>query len=164
MPTWIISGVSGAGKSELAQALARRLNAAYLDADSFHPPANIEKMQAQRPLDEADREVWLQGIETALRAHAGEPLVLAFPGLKLAHRRRVQAAAADARFAFLEVDLATAQLRLRRRGGFFPPALAASQFEALERDSEAFVLDGCLDPAELLYQALAWAKARPGGV
>lgn len=158
MPVWIICGVAGSGKSSLAQALAPRLGALCLDADDFHPPANIEKMRSQRPLNEADREAWLAGLEAALRERAGQPVVLAFPGLKAAHRRRLREAADGPRFAFLEVDLDTAQQRLRRRGGFFPPALAASQFEALERDAEATVLDGCLNPAELLYQAVAWAK------
>ncbi len=40
----IIMGVAGSGKTTTAALLGERLGWPYRDADSFHPPANIEKM------------------------------------------------------------------------------------------------------------------------
>ena len=34
-------GVSGSGKSTVGQLLATRLGYPFLDADEFHPPANV---------------------------------------------------------------------------------------------------------------------------
>lgn len=164
MPTWIISGVSGSGKSSLARALAPHLGAEYLDADDFHPPANIAKMRSGRPLDETDREAWLLSLETELRVRAGKPIVLAFPGLNASHRERMRRTSDAVCFAFLDVDLATAQARLQQRGGFFPPALAASQFEALEKDTAAYPMDGRLPLSTLTAEALAWAQPGACGV
>ena len=48
-------GVAGSGKSTIASLLAERLDWAYVDGDSFHPPANIAKMSAGTPLDDEDR-------------------------------------------------------------------------------------------------------------
>ena len=64
----VICGVAASGKTSLALALAGAEGWLCLDADAFHPPANLAKMRAGRPLDEADREPWLAAIEAALRA------------------------------------------------------------------------------------------------
>ncbi|MGB2016748.1 MAG: gluconokinase, partial [Candidatus Puniceispirillum sp.] len=38
---FILMGVAGCGKSLCAAELAARINAAFIDGDDFHPPANI---------------------------------------------------------------------------------------------------------------------------
>jgi len=40
---FIIMGVSGCGKSTVGQALARRLQCAFYDADNYHPETNISE-------------------------------------------------------------------------------------------------------------------------
>ena len=40
----VVMGVSGCGKSTIGSALAEKLGIAFVDADSLHPPANIEKL------------------------------------------------------------------------------------------------------------------------
>lgn len=61
-------GVSGCGKSAVANGVATGLNAAFLDGDYLHPRANIEKMAAGHPLNDADREPWLKAINDAIFA------------------------------------------------------------------------------------------------
>jgi 6-phosphogluconate dehydrogenase len=163
MAVWILCGVAGSGKSSLAQALARELDWRVLDADDFHPPANREKMRAGQPLTEADREPWLRAMEQALHGVQGN-LLLAFPGLKAAHRARLAAAAPGAHFAFLKVSPETARQRLLARGGFFPASLVESQFADLEDPVEALELDGELDRPALLERALRWLRPGQAGL
>ncbi len=40
----VLMGVSGCGKSTVGGELSRLLGWPFRDADSFHPPANVEKM------------------------------------------------------------------------------------------------------------------------
>ena len=59
-------GVSGTGKTTLGHALAERLNWAFIEADDFHPPQNVEKMRSGQPLSEGDRAPWLAAVHAAL--------------------------------------------------------------------------------------------------
>ena len=58
----IVMGVSGSGKSTIAEALGQRLGWRFEDGDSFHPPRNVEKMRAGHPLTDEDRWPWLNAI------------------------------------------------------------------------------------------------------
>lgn len=156
MAAWIVCGVAGSGKTSLGRRLAGRYGLKFLDADDFHPASNLAKMRSGRPLDEADREPWLQALEAALGRLVAEKAVLAFPGLKRVHRKRMEAAAGEAHFAFLKIGKAIIAKRLLARGGFFPPDLIDSQFEALEEPRHAFILDGELSEETLETQAGQW--------
>jgi carbohydrate kinase (thermoresistant glucokinase family) len=160
MAVWVISGVAGSGKTSLGKRLGSRVGCVFMDADDFHTDANRDKMRAGKPLNEDDREAWLQALCAGVAALGGAELVLAFPGLREAHRMRLKRAAPDVHFAWLQADLDLVARRLARRGGFFPPALAASQFQDWEADPEALVLDARLPLDALETQALAWM--RPG--
>ena len=59
----IIFGVSGAGKTTVGKLLARELGWRFIEADDFHPAANIEKMRSGHPLTDKDRWPWLELIE-----------------------------------------------------------------------------------------------------
>ena len=56
----VVMGVSGSGKSTIGRMLAAALAAEFVDADDLHPAANKAKMAAGTPLDDADREPWLE--------------------------------------------------------------------------------------------------------
>ena len=162
MAVWVISGVAGSGKTSLARRLGARLGCTFLDSDDFHTPANKAKMRAGQALDEADREVWLRALTQAVAAVGSAELVLAFPALREAHRQRLRKATPEIHFAWLRADLGLVEERLRQRGGFFPPALAASQFQVWEPDPDAYVLDARQPLEALEAQALAWM--RPGSL
>lgn len=62
---FILMGVSGSGKSVVANRVAQQLQTAFLDGDFLHPRANILKMADGHPLDDKDRQPWLQAINDA---------------------------------------------------------------------------------------------------
>ncbi|KAF7428056.1 hypothetical protein PC9H_007275 [Pleurotus ostreatus] len=60
----IVMGVSGTGKSTLGSALATALGVPFIDGDDLHPESNVTKMASGQPLNDADREPWLELIRT----------------------------------------------------------------------------------------------------
>ena len=125
-------GVSGSGKSTIADHLAARLGWRYEDGDRFHPASNVAKMSAGHPLTDEDRWPWLQAIadEIDRLAAAGERAVIACSALKRAYRDILVHGRDDVRIIFLD---GTQDLIAARRGHFMPPGLLASQFKTLER-------------------------------
>ena len=60
-------GVSGCGKSTVAHQLCEALNLPFIEADDFHPEANLLKMENGQPLNDNDREPWLQNLALELK-------------------------------------------------------------------------------------------------
>ena len=131
----IVMGVSGAGKSTIAAALARRLGWRYDDGDTFHPASNVAKMKAGQPLNDDDRRPWLQAIADEIDrvCVAGEHAVIACSALKRAYRDILVHGRGDVRIVFLNGTQPLVAGRLAcRKGHFMPPDLLASQFRTLE--------------------------------
>jgi gluconokinase len=153
----VIMGVSGSGKTTVGELLAARLGWEFRDADAFHSPANIAKMAAGTPLDDADRGPWLDAIRAYIegRLHAGAGAVVACSALKARYRERIQPDRARVQTVFLHGDFALLEDRLRRRAGHFMKAnLLRSQFEALEPPVDGLTLDVGPPPAVLVDQIL----------
>jgi gluconokinase len=153
----IIFGVSGAGKTTVGKLLARKLGWHFLEADDFHPAANVEKMRSGHPLTDADRWPWLkrlhQQIERSLAAE--ENTVLACSALKRKYRDCLRVNS-DVRFVFLRGDYALIEKQLRhRRGHFMNPALLQSQFADLEEpepDEAAITIELGRIPEEMVEE------------
>ena len=131
----VVAGVSGSGKSTVAAMLADRLHYEFADADTFHSAASVAKMRAGIPLDDADRQPWLEAIERWMdeRIAAGRSAIVTCSALRRSYRQALLAGRPQARLVFLAVSRPVATARLAtRRGHFFPPGLLDSQFSALE--------------------------------
>jgi len=136
-------GVCGCGKTTVGEALAQAIGCRFLDADDFHPPANVEKMASGVPLTDDDRWPWLDRIAEELGQilAEGEHAVLACSALKEAYRQRLKRAG-DVRIVYLEGDEATIAARLAdRQHKYMPPMLLPSQFATLEVPTDALVVD-----------------------
>lgn len=129
----IVMGVAGCGKSSVGEAVAAALGATYLDGDDLHPKANIEKMSAGIPLDDADRAPWLEKVGLRLKDAQGD-LLVGCSALKESYRDIIRAAAsADVWFLHLNGTRAVIEARMsRREGHFMPVSLLDSQFASLE--------------------------------
>jgi gluconokinase len=131
----IVMGVSGSGKSTIAEKLAQRLGWTYEDGDRFHPPSNVAKMSAGHPLTDEDRWPWLQAIADEIDrvCKAGEHVVIACSALKRSYRDVLVHGRRDIRIVYLNGTQELIAGRLAaRKGHFMPPGLLASQFKTLE--------------------------------
>lgn len=77
-------GVSGAGRTTVAPALAARLSPMQ-EGDDLHPAANVATMQAGHPLDDADRRPWLASVASWIgeQERAGRALTRQLADLEL---------------------------------------------------------------------------------
>ena len=131
----IVMGVSGSGKSTIAEQLARRLGWIYEDGDRFHPASNVAKMSAGHPLTDEDRWPWLQAIADEIDrvCKAGERVVIACSALKRSYRDVLVHGRRDIRIVYLNGTQELIAGRLAaRKGHFVPPGLLVSQFKTLE--------------------------------
>jgi len=131
----IVMGVSGVGKTTVAEVLAKRVGWAFLDADKFHPAGNVEKMRSGTPLTDDDRWPWFERIATEIdrRRAAGEPIVIACSALKHAYRKALIRRQSDVRLVYLRGSRELIMSRLeQRKGHYFPANLLDSQFATLE--------------------------------
>lgn len=77
-------GPMGCGKTTIGQTLDTKLGWQFYDADDFHPEANKKKMAQGVPLEDQDREPWLEILHKLIRKHlqGGSSMILACSALK----------------------------------------------------------------------------------
>jgi gluconokinase len=142
----VVMGVSGAGKTTIGEALSRVLGWRFLDADDYHPAANVAKMAAGEPLDDQDRWPWLDRLNSILRDE--ENAVLACSALKERYRRRLAEGIEHVEWVYLKGDFELIHSRLgQRRHRYMPASLLQSQFAALEPPRQAITVDVAADVA-----------------
>lgn len=145
-------GVSGSGKSTVAGLLAERLGWDFAEGDEMHPPANVAKMQAGRPLTDEDRAPWLATVRAWIDGQiaAGRSGVVTCSALKRSYRDVLRAP--DVRFVHLSGPESLLAQRIGARSGhFMPSGLLRSQLDALEPlqpDEAGIVVDIAAPPAE----------------
>ncbi len=137
---FIVMGVSGSGKSSIAQSLANVLNFTFIEADDFHSQQAKEQMANNIALDDEMRKPWVDTIVDKLETlHVNkQSVVLAFSGLKELHRNLLRNTSYKCHFFYLDGDKETLMNRLiTRKNHFFSPSLLDSQFEAMESPSNS---------------------------
>ncbi len=154
----LLMGVSGAGKTTVGESLAAALGWRFVDADSFHSPANVSKMNAGIPLDDADRMPWLAALHQAITGWIarGESVVLACSALKASYRRLLMVST-EVKLVYLrgKPTLIGERLALRHEH-YMNPNLLQSQFDTLEEPSDANIID--IDqPVSRIVQAIRTA-------
>ncbi len=155
LPPVVVMGVSGTGKSTVGEALADALGVPFVEGDSLHPAANVEKMAAGIPLTDADRAPWLDLVAAQL---AGGAVVVACSALRRVYRDRLRRAAPDLTLVYLHGTRELLAERMGRRPGhFMPTSLLDSQLATLEppaSDENALAMDVVLRPAEIVARVV----------
>jgi len=158
IPRIVVMGVSGCGKSTVAQALADRLQVAYVEGDALHPPANVVLMAAGTPLTDEHRKEWLDAVAATLEAAAKVGVVVTCSALKRAYRDRLRRSAPDLRLVHLHGSPEMLAQRMQTRSGHYMPlSLLQSQLDTLQwpaPEEAAIVLDIAPGPAEIVTAVL----------
>lgn len=162
VPLIVVMGVAGSGKSTIAAGLAEKLGVDFIEGDSLHPQANVNKMAGGVPLTDDDRWPWLDKIGAHIEAErqAGRGVVVSCSALKHIYRDRLRAQV-KGRVQFVMLngsrDLIAGRM-LGRKGHFMPQSLLDSQLATLEKpgpDEDAVILDITHDVKTLLSEASA---------
>jgi gluconokinase len=150
----LLMGPAGSGKTTVGELLASQLEWNFVDADSFHSSANIEKMSHGVPLDDNDRVPWLNSIRGAMEQWnaQGRNVVLACSALKCSYRERLQIGS-DVKLVYLKgtYDLLSERLHARK-GHYAGEQLLASQFADLEEPEDAITVDVARRPEEIVAE------------
>lgn len=160
----IVMGVAGCGKSTVAKQVAEQLGWLFVEGDALHPPANVDKMSRGVPLDDADRQPWLERIASTIKdwRSEGRPGVIACSALRFAYRAIIAAGQSDVCFVHLSGERELIARRLAdRRGHFMPVGLLESQLATLEAPSPtepAISLDISQSPETLAQAVVDWVR------
>ena len=158
----IVMGVSGSGKSYMANKLAEATGWAFAEGDDYHSAANKAKMAAGIPLTDADRGPWLDSLHQVLLNwyRAGQSGILTCSALKETYRQHLASDLPEARFLWLDPPRNLIAERMAHRPGhFMSPALLDSQLETLQPpigDANTLRLDGSEPVEESIPKILAW--------
>lgn len=148
----VVMGVSGSGKSTVAEKVASELGWDFAEGDSMHPESNVAKMAAGTPLTDADRWPWLDVVAAWIREHtdAVNPGVITCSALKHSYRDVLRGP--DVAFVHLEGSPELLSQRIgQRTGHFMPSTLLDSQlatFEPLGSDERHIEVDAGRTPDE----------------
>lgn len=160
----VVMGVSGSGKSTVAEAVAEKLGIAFIEGDKLHPKSNVDKMSEGIPLTDEDRWPWLDLIGAELRKGSdGKGIVVSCSALKKIYRERLRkATGGPLAFVYLDGSLELLSRRMgERKGHFMPLSLLQTQLATLEVPTgEPGVVTVSIDttPEEITVNALAGLK------
>jgi gluconokinase len=155
----VVMGVTGSGKTTIGELLAERRGAEFADADDYHPLANKQKMAAGHPLNDADREPWLEELNRLLRRwfETGKSGVLACSALKASYRAMLKSGIPRAAITFVLLDASKeliAQRLAHRTHEYMNPNLLDSQLATLETPSDGLCIVNDRTPDEVVSQIL----------
>jgi ribose 5-phosphate isomerase A len=137
-PILVIMGVSGSGKTTIAEELVARLGWPFKEGDELHPEANVAKMHAGTPLTDADRQPWLEAVANWIDRQRAkmQPGIITCSALRRSYRQIVIGDRPEVRLVYLRGSRDLIAKRLSgRHGHFMPASLLQSQFDTLEEPS-----------------------------
>ena len=160
----VVMGVSGSGKTTVAQGIAQATGWVFAEADQFHSEANVSKMRAGVALDDSDRQPWLESLAAWMtdEDRRGNSTVVACSALRRAYRDVLRTGPPAVDFVHLDGPVELLHERMAaREGHYMPPSLLGSQLDTLEPlqpDESGTVLDLRDPPQELVSQAVSWLR------
>jgi len=156
----VVMGVAGSGKTTVGTMLAEAMKCAFLEGDSLHSKANIDKMSHGIPLTDADRAPWLAAIHAHILEafERGLDLVVGCSALKQQYRKLL-AKDVPITWVYLKGHPALIRARLRSRPNhFMKVSMLASQFDALDEPADALVVDVSAPPNAIVEHILSQVR------
>ncbi len=148
----ILFGVSGCGKSLIGNKLSKDLNFELIEGDDFHSNENIKKMKNNIPLNDDDREAWLDQINKELNKLRNKNVVIACSALKEIYRKKlVNGIVAKIDWFCLKGTFDLIKERLEDRADhYFKSALLKSQFDIIEYPDYCTFIDIIESPEKIV--------------
>ena len=160
----VIMGVSGCGKSTVAESFAAQLDMQMIDADDHHTDSALAKMRSGIALSDKDREPWFTNLHKQVVSYhnQGKDVVLACSALKHRYRNIFRKWFLECYFVWLRLDKQTVIERIqKRKGHFFDPSLVQNQFDILEEptdEANVITINAAQDKQQILKKLVAqWA-------
>lgn len=150
-------GVAGSGKTTIGSKLSVATGIPFFDADDFHPVANKEKMKAGEPLNDEDRIDWLVSINTLAKEQSLKSgAIIGCSALKEKYRVILsEGIKVSLHWILLQGGFGLIQERMQaRKDHFMPASLLQSQFDTLEKPSNALIIDINNSPEQILSDIL----------
>jgi len=154
-------GVSGSGKTTIGKMLAHSIDVPFYDGDDFHPQSNIEKMRSGRPLNDRDRQGWLEALnKLALKTTKNKGAIIACSALKEDYRIILNKGLdPKPEWIFLNGDQKLIMERMQKREAhFMAPDMLQSQFDTLENPSDMFSVSIDTNPEEIVDKIITYLK------
>jgi gluconokinase len=157
----VVMGVSGSGKTTVAQGMATAMGWVYAEGDDFHSEANRAKMAAGHPLTDEDRWPWLRSIAAWVdeQRGQGQSAVVTCSALRRVYRDLLRDGHSDVHFCQLDAPEGVIADRLEHRNGHSMPAsLLGSQIatlEPLQPDEPGVVVSVADTPEHIVLDALS---------
>ena len=148
-----IVGVSGSGKSTIGKLLSQELSLPFFDGDDYHPENNIKKMSSGQPLNDTDRQAWLETLNAlAKKQLTKSSCVIVCSALKQKYRDILSR---DIESAIKWVHLLGSYEQIYNRINsrphhFMPSGLLKSQFDILEFPKTALQVDISQTPENII--------------
>ncbi|MFH4981290.1 hypothetical protein AB6A40_007999 [Gnathostoma spinigerum] len=156
-------GVAGCGKTTIGIRLASLIHGDFIDADWYHSKKAKEKMSKGIPLNDEDRQIWLEEL-AEIAAAASKRTVIACSALKITYRRILTKKLKTDEYIFIHLNVPKSELERRltaRIDHFFNPELLQSQLQTLEAPLECercCVIDANSSKDEVLSRVLNFVE------
>jgi gluconokinase len=159
----VLMGVSGSGKTTIGTLLAERMGTVFADADDYHPKANKDKMAAGHPLNDEDRQPWLETLNKLMRGwqESGKGGVLACSALKEKYRETLAGGMPEGAVKFVLLDGSKEMIAQRlaaRKHEFMTSRLLDSQLATLEKPDDALTVVNDKSPGVIVDEILGYVK------
>lgn len=186
MPTVIVvGGPAGTGKTTQGELLAQYYQCPFIEGDSLHPQANIDKMSRGEPLTDDDRWGWLAKLaqEASVKAieDPSKKSVVSCSMLKKVYRDYIKQNASTSRegndlkfrFVFLYTTFEELIKRVEnRKGHYMKSDMVKSQYdimevpqgdELLENGGEAVSVDSTGKSEQVIFDDILKQLSLPRG-
>lgn len=164
MNHFVVLGVTGCGKSTVAELLAERLNGEKIEADDLHGVGNIEKMQRGEALTDEDRWPWLARVGEAMK-NSRAPVLVSCSALRRSYRQfLIDSTQVPIGFIHLHAEREVIVERMSgREGHFMPLSLLDSQLktlELLESDEDGVVINVAQPIQQVIDTAMVFLRSQ----